>query len=505
MSSHPTSDPLWKLIYPWLIVATAAAVTARIAGSERVYEASLYAAPEDKPGAYQSSAHGAPGRTWPKERPEPTPMFGSNDRSRWATIHALVENGTYVVGRRHDVLGTEKGYHDDGVIFQPQYGSVDKVLHPETHEFYSSKPPLYATILAGEYWLIKNLTGWSLDQNRWEVVTVILFTVNVLPLVLLLVLLAKLADQYSTDVWAKLFVMVTACFGTYLTTFSVTLNNHTPAACLIMVALYLVLRSPSVGENSGMGRGGYALAGFCASLAACLDLPAASFCAGIALVLLLRDAQRTLLAFVPAALIPVAGFFGTNYLALGELTPAYEKFGTEWYEYPGSHWYDPEGKKEGIDFANDPMSVYALHFLVGHHGVFSLTPVWLAAVAGMIAIALRGRARAEQTSPMAAQGLPSWLGWGTALLTVVVAAFYISRTNNFGGWSSGPRWMFWLIPLWLVCLLPAGEWLARSRIRRVVAYGLLALSVFSASYPAWNPWRHPWIYQMFEYYGWVRY
>jgi len=27
---------------------------------------------------------------------------------------------------------------------------------------------------------------------------------------------------------------------------------------------------------------------------------------------------------------------------------------------------------------------------------------------------------------------------------------------------------------------------------------LLALSVLSVSYPAWNPWRHPWIYNLLE-------
>ena len=28
------------------------------------------------------------------------PTFGSNDRSRWATVRALVDEGTFVIGRR---------------------------------------------------------------------------------------------------------------------------------------------------------------------------------------------------------------------------------------------------------------------------------------------------------------------------------------------------------------------------------------------------------------------
>jgi len=30
-------------------------------------------------------------------------------------------------------------------------------------------------------------------------------------------------------------------------------------------------------------------------------------------------------------------------------------------------------------------------------------------------------------------------------------------------------------------------------------------ALVSASYPAWNPWRHPWIYQCLETWGWLRY
>ena len=33
----------------------------------------------------------------------------------------------------------------------------------------------------------------------------------------------------------------------------------------------------------------------------------------------------------------------------------------------------------------------------------------------------------------------------------------------------------------------------------------LAGSVFSASFPALNPWRMPWIYQLLESYGLIRY
>jgi hypothetical protein len=92
-------------------------------------------------------------------------------------------------------------------------------------------------------------------------------------------------------------------------------------------------------------------------------------------------------------------------------------------------------------------------------------------------------------------------------VSVVVLVYFaeVVGTVNYGGWTSGPRWFFWLTPLWLLALLPAADWLAPARWGRALGYLLLGVSVFSASFPAWNPWRHPWIYQYLEAAGWVRY
>ena len=63
----------------------------------------------------------------------------------------------------------------------------------------------------------------------------------------------------------------------------------------------------------------------------------------------------------------------------------------------------------------------------------------------------------------------------------------------------------WLTPLWMLSLVPVADRLGASRGGRALAYLLLALSVLSASYPAWNPWRHPWIYNFMESRGWIPY
>jgi hypothetical protein len=98
------------------------------------------------------------------------------------------------------------------------------------------------------------------------------------------------------------------------------------------------------------------------------------------------------------------------------------------------------------------------------------------------------------------------LALAVATLTLVCLVFYIGlrpqEDRNYGGMTSGFRWMFWFAPLWLVVMLPAADRAARTRFGMSFAAMLLALSVLSASYPTWNPWTHPWIYNFLQWCGW---
>jgi hypothetical protein len=97
----------------------------------------------------------------------------------------------------------------------------------------------------------------------------------------------------------------------------------------------------------------------------------------------------------------------------------------------------------------------------------------------------------------------------TLLLSLIVFGFYIAyvndRNRNYGGWTIGLRWLMWLTPLWLLTMLPIVDWLAARRWGRGLAYIFLAVSVLSASYPGWNPWRHPWLYNFLESNHWIHY
>ena len=163
-----------------------------------------------------------------------------------------------------------------------------------------------------------------------------------------------------------------------------------------------------------------------------------------------------------------------------------------WYDFEGTYWR-PD-RLRGVDRGEASRLTYAFHALAGHHGILSLTPLWLLSVVGVVMLWKR--------ESRVARGF----ALSVAALTAICLAFYISRPlidRNYGGVSCGLRWMFWFIPLWLMTLAPCVERLATSRWGRVFALALLAASVFSAAWNATRPWSHPWLYDYWQQLGWL--
>jgi len=198
--------------------------------------------------------------------------------------------------------------------------------------------------------------------------------------------------------------------------------------------------------------------------------------------------------FVPAALVPIAALLITNGQATGGLLPFYSFYGTEKYVYTHngvpSYWSDPKG----IDRATDSFLTYLLHCTVGHHGLASLSPILLLTGLGW-GLGLRRDAK-----------LRDYLALGLGL-TLLVLAYYLTRTANYnyGGKSVALRWMLWLVPLWILGMLPAVERLSDRRWFRWVAAALLAPSIFSAWHPIGSPWNHPWLFQWLSERKWIDY
>lgn len=506
-------------------------------------------------------------------------LLEANDISRWCTVWALVERGTYSIDDcpwqsrtqdkvfRRDPWQTGEGSGKPGETAEPP------------KRFYSSKPPMLPTLIAGMLYPFRQIAGKPIDYetatpriarnvrvedaaapggsrvelqtpdpHKWSLHVVylkpVLIVLNVLPLGLMLVRYRRFLDAGGHADWPWLASLAGFAFGTYLTVFASTLNNHLVAAWSAFFAFSAMIRAVNDDSESRLP---FLAAGFFSSFCACNELPAASLTALVGLVLLVKSPRGALTAFVPAAAIPAAVFFACQYAALGTWVPAYAEFGGEAYEYPGSYWTTPLDL-DYFDKHPEPRSVYLTHMLVGHHGVFSLSPIFVFAMVGMaarmggrkgralglavataavVAIGILWRIRKDGAIDLAKMDWALWLvplwpllllprpardegrnrglcvgAWATFVLSLVVIGFYGYKTNNYGGSTQGLRWLFWLIPLWVTFLPDGFRGGANCLTQRRLGYLALAMSFVSVGYGIRSPWTHPWILDALDRLGW---
>ena len=402
---------------------------------------------------------------WQEARPPHTPFFSANDRSRWCTVWSLAERGTWQI---------------DEIINRPGWDTIDKVS--VNGHFYSSKPPFVALLATPVYLAVRRVTGQTLDSHLHESAHAVLLLFNLLPWIVALVVLARVLDRFAQSEFARIFTLLVAATGTFLTPFLITLNNHTPAAICLIFSL-----APLGHLLTGRAHPThYALAGFFAAACTCCELPAAPWGLLAFAVACRAGIRPTLTWFVPAALLPLGVFLASNWQATGSLVPTYASFGAAGnnpYHYVvggiPSYWLNPSA----IDRGESSAGIYLFHCTFGHHGIFSLTPIFLVTLVAWMT-------RSSYRNPFTKFVLGSGLG-----LTVWVLAFYLSRTQsyNYGGVTSGLRWAFWLIPLWLLAMVPVLDRWSESRVLHLIAACLLGISVFSITIPRDNPWQPPWL------------
>jgi hypothetical protein len=518
-----------------------------------------------------------------------TAFLSANDRSRWCTVASLVEHGTYAIDSQIEIVDPVRRH------IHP-WQTIDKVRHlglDDKQHYYSSKPPLFPTAVAGVYKVVNLVTGMTLTDQPIYLTRILLGLVN-LPL-LAIFFLATLGciERIGMDDWSKRIAALGCCFGTMLLPFAISLNNHLPAAAATAVVAWIYLitvggigtqcsvdaisgkssskepssKEPSARHSVRTHMALYLLAGACSALAAANELPALSmlvFWFG----LFAWAKHASVLPFIAGVAIIAVGFFGTNWVAHQSLRPPYAHRGNgttiaaleasstdagepsesirqevqtqlnaanlikaesrieiarsdeagrwivrsderqfallqagtgwslamwdDWYEYPSTYWKD--GTRRGVDQGEASKAVYFAQMTFGHHGLFSLTPLWLLVPVGLLVGVMRGAPETRR------------LTLAISVASIVCFAFYLNRPlidRNYGGVSVCFRWLLWFAPLWLLVATPVMAWFERTPARRGSLYGMLALSVFSMSASLESPWQSPWIYRFWQFLGWL--
>ena len=431
------------------------------------------------------------------------PTLSANDRSRFCTIRVLVEpelRETRIVEKDGQQVEVVVPYAIDKIRTKRGWDTIDMVCHPHGDDkdgvryLYSTKPPLLPTVMAVPYWAIYKTTGYTFDTHPYLMARLMLVICHLIPLVIGWYLMTLMIERFGKSDWGRIFAVAFMCFATFLSTFVVTLNNHLPAIFCIILATYAGVRIWFDGDTR---KRWFAVAAFFAAFAFACELPAALFFAVLGLTLLIKYPRQTLIAGVPMAVLVVAAFFATNYIAHQTFLPAYSQ--RDWYFFEGyekydviinSYWLNPQGP----DIGEPDRAVYALHTTVGHHGILSLTPVWLLAIFGSVIMLLKPQEKTMRHFALM-----------TIVMTLVCVAFYIvameQPNRNYGGMTCGHRWTFWLIPFWTLCLMPMLDRMSKHRALRGFALILLLVSAMSVSYPLWNPWSPPWLQYFMLYLG----
>jgi hypothetical protein len=360
-------------------------------------------------------------------------LENANTGSRYATIQSLIDYGTYHIDKSQYVRTIDKYKVGDHYI--------------------SSKPPTLPTIGAGLYWVYKELTGKTIARYEGDVVRTISFFTGGACHILFLIYFYRLCRLLFRRQRSVIVTMAGACFAYLGVGYATHINELSTSGALAICGLYYAVR---IRHEEDAKPWHWPLAGLVLGVMPAIDLPCLAITGGLALYLFTFDKKKTLLWFLPALLPGVLVHLALTYQISGSLRPFYfnsslKAFKQFYFKQPG-----------GIDGLQESKLLYAYNTLLGHHGLFSMTPLYCFGLYELVRCLSVRRLLAE--SLVAAGAVVAFL------------AFFILRTRNYGGWCVGMRW---LVPIMPLLLLYFGVWIDRVRITRPL--WVLVLLAFSVS------------------------
>lgn len=363
----------------------------------------------------------------------------TNPLSRIITVERIVDAGTMAHSTPSDTTGVEL--------------SEDAIKIGDN--IYSSKPPTYPLIMAGQAWILKIITGKSFYEKRNTAIWMLTLLNQVFPFLIMLALALILARQYFPDTWTINFLMLAMSLGSLAYGYAVTINNHTFAAVLLFIAFFCTW---AIWFKNQTSLWWFVVLGFCGGLAAANDLPGLAFLGLFLLVAFFKNPVKGIVAGL-FAMLPIAATLYTYFEISGSVIPVYLR--GDLYKFEGSYWQDPEDH----DTFNESKWTYLFHITFGHHGLFSASPVLLLGIAGLFKT-LKNRS------------LEYWKLIALSLVGMTaVFLFVLFRTKNYGGSAIGMRWFILFMPMLMFAGLPVIHSLGKTVTGKIIACILLALSI----------------------------
>lgn len=252
-----------------------------------------------------------------KSREGDTAFLSANDRSRWCTVASLVEDGTYAIDRQIAIKDASGKRRPWSTIDRVRHAGPDGLMHD-----YSSKPPLFSTMVAGVYWFVYQVSQMSLTEQPIYVARIVLALVNLPLLLIMLGSISRVVLGSRASDSAKLYALSIACFGTALLPMAISLNNHLPAAMTTAVTLMLYLCVAGKSDFREVALS-YFVAGLAAAATVANELPALAMLAVWIALFLRQHLAATIVVFLPGVAIIAVAFFISNQIAHQSFRPPY--------------------------------------------------------------------------------------------------------------------------------------------------------------------------------------
>ncbi len=322
-----------------------------------------------------------------------------NDGSRLATVECLVDYHTWAIDRSifvrvpEPVVGRSTPYPRDNLPLL-YTGTLDK-LWINGH-FYSDKSPVPALLLAGEYAVLKRLTGWTARDHPDHFCKAMTLGSSGLAYALAVWCVWRLGRPLGLSERLRLLLAAGLAFCTVAWTYSRQVNNHVlllGTSMAILVEMAWLAHGPAACTVGRLLR-----LGLLAGLSYSIDLGAGPIiCALTGLGVLWRVGwgRWPLLAwFVAAALPGVLLHHVLNYAIGGSWKPANAL--PEYFQWPGCP-FTAETMTGGWKHPDvTTFALYCLDMLLGKCGfLLHNLPLLLACVGAGLVLARQHRDRPE--------------------------------------------------------------------------------------------------------------
>ena len=359
--------------------------------------------------------------------------ISGNEATRFAVVEAVGEQGVFHINNT-------------------QFRTVDRIIRDG--KVYSDKPLPLGWSAGMLHKCVHTLTGLNFKDNYHLLIYLYNIVCGGLVNILIFVWLFNHLRRFRKgSVQEKFLIALSDVLGSWLLSYSVIINNHTPAA-LAFLGWFIVLekfyRKPvlSFAFISGLASG----------IVTAFDLPIGFFTCIINLFVLYFAGKKNLKSVLCGACgSGAAGLFiiGLNYYAYGTILPLYIAHGGGTYT-PGTDQKNHLG--------------YLVETLIGYRGFFIYQPLLFFAVPGLW--------------KMCRKNLPT--AWGALAGCLSGIIFYCYMTNEYGGAAYGFRYLIPLIPvLWYF----AGVWLLEQKGRaiRILAVFLILWGIAASLVGAYAP------------------